>query len=63
VLTASSLVALVVAMTLPFTPLGGWFGFVAPPPIVLAATALIVLVYLAFAELLKPLAIAPQRRQ
>jgi Mg2+-importing ATPase len=63
VLTASSLVALVVAMTLPFTPLGGWFGFVAPPPVVLAATALIVLVYLASAELLKPLAIRLRYRQ
>jgi Mg2+-importing ATPase len=63
VLTGSSLVALAVAMTLPFTPLGGWFGFVAPPPVVLAATALIVLVYLACAELIKPLAIRLRHRQ
>ena len=32
VLAASSLVALAVAMMLPFTPIGAWFGFVTPPP-------------------------------
>jgi P-type Mg2+ transporter len=36
VLAASSLVALMVAMTLPFTPIGHWFGFVPPPPGMLA---------------------------
>jgi Mg2+-importing ATPase len=56
-LAVSSLAALLVAMVLPFTPIGAWFGFVAPPPIVLAAIALLVVVYLACAELLKPLAI------
>lgn len=57
VLAASSLVALLVAMVLPFTPLGAWFGFVAPPPIMMAGIALLVVVYLACAELLKPFAI------
>jgi Mg2+-importing ATPase len=61
-LAVSSLTALVVAMVLPFTPLGAWFGFVAPPPIVLAAIALLVVVYLACAELLKPLAIRSGRK-
>jgi len=57
VLTASSLVALLVAMTLPFTPVAAWFGFVAPPPTMLAAIGLLVIVYLACAELLKPFAV------
>ena len=56
-LTASSLAALAVAMILPFTPIGGWFGFVAPPPIMLAGIGLLVVVYLVCAELLKPFAI------
>ncbi|QOZ50999.1 magnesium-translocating P-type ATPase [Bradyrhizobium sp. CCBAU 53338] len=62
VLAVSSLVALLVAMVLPFTPLGTWFGFVAPPPIMMAGIALLVVVYLACAELLKPLAIRAGRR-
>ncbi|EJN11502.1 magnesium-translocating P-type ATPase [Bradyrhizobium sp. YR681] len=57
VLSASSLVALLVAMVLPFTPVGTWFGFVTPPPIMMAGIALLVVVYLACAELLKPFAI------
>jgi len=59
VLTASSLVALAVAMILPFTPIGEWFGFVAPPPVMLAGIGLLVLVYLVCAELLKPFAVRP----
>jgi Mg2+-importing ATPase len=39
VLAASSLVALVVAMALPFTPAGAWFGFVTPPLLMLAGSA------------------------
>ena len=62
VLAASSLVALVVAMVLPFTPAGAWFGFVTPPPLMLAGIGLIVVVYLACAELLKPLAIRSTHR-
>ena len=57
VLTVSSLVALAVAMLLPFTPIGAWFGFVAPPPLMLAGIGLLVVVYLVCAELLKPLAV------
>src|ERR1700733_4687625 len=56
-LAASSLVALIVAMVLPFTPVGGWFGFEAPPPTMLVGTGVIVIVYLVTAELLKPLAV------
>jgi Mg2+-importing ATPase len=63
VLTVSSLTALVVAMILPFTPIGGWFGFVAPPPIMLAGIGLLVVVYLVCAELLKPFAIRIPRRR
>ncbi len=62
-LTASSLAALAVAMILPFTPIGGWFGFVAPPPIMLAGIGLLVAVYLVCAELLKPFAIRIPRRR
>ncbi|QAU45164.1 magnesium-translocating P-type ATPase [Bradyrhizobium guangzhouense] len=57
VLAASSLIALFAAIALPFTPLGTWFGFVAPPPVMMAGIALLVVVYLACAELLKPFAI------
>jgi Mg2+-importing ATPase len=61
-LSASSLVALLVAMVLPFTPVGTWFGFVTPPPIMMAGIALLVVVYLACAELLKPFAIRIGRK-
>jgi Mg2+-importing ATPase len=61
-LAASSLVALVIAMVLPFTPVGGWFGFGAPPLIMLAGIGIIVVVYLVSAELLKPLAVAQTGR-
>ncbi len=62
-LSASSLVALLVAMVVPFTPVGAWFGFVAPPPIMMAGIAVLVVVYLACAELLKPLAIRSGRKE
>ena len=61
VLTASSLIALAVALLVPFTPLGTWFGFVVPPPAALAAIGVLVVVYLASAELLKPYAIRSRR--
>ena len=57
-LAASSLVALIVAMVLPFTPVGGWFGFEVPPLTMLVGIGSIVIVYLVSAELLKPLAVA-----
>ena len=55
-LAVSSLLALVAAMVLPFTPAGAWFGFHAPPVMTLAAVGIIVALYLISAELLKPLA-------
>ncbi|WP_051370853.1 magnesium-translocating P-type ATPase [Mesorhizobium loti] len=61
-LAASSLVALVVAMVLPFTPLGAWFGFEAPSVPMLAGIGVIVVAYLVSAELLKPLAVGPASR-
>ncbi len=63
VLTISSLIALAVAMILPFTPIGAWFGFVAPPPVMLAGIGLLVVVYLACAELLKPFAVRTRHRR
>ncbi|WP_316196898.1 magnesium-translocating P-type ATPase [Bradyrhizobium sp. SZCCHNS3053] len=56
-LTASSLTALAVALVVPFTPAGAWFGFVAPPLAVLAAIAGLVVAYLVSAEGLKSLAV------
>jgi Mg2+-importing ATPase len=55
-LTASTLGALAVALAIPFSPLGAWFGFRAPPMLVNLVLAGIVVLYLACAELLKPLA-------
>ena len=56
-LTASSLVALAVALVLPFTPLAGWFGFVQPGWDMLGGMALLVLVYLLCAQWLKGFAL------
>ena len=56
-LAASTLVALMAALTLPFTPLGSWFGFVAPPATMLATISLIVVAYLTTTELAKPWAV------
>jgi len=61
-LTASSLAALVIAMIMPFTPVGTWFGFHAPPMEVTASVAALVIIYLVCAELLKRIAIGPGRR-
>lgn len=63
VLSASSLIALLVAMVLPFTPIGTWFGFVTPPPIMMAGIAALVVIYLVCAELLKPFAIRTGRKR
>jgi Mg2+-importing ATPase len=52
-LAASSLGALLVAVILPFTPAGGWFGFEAPPWRMTAGLGAIVIVYLVCAELAK----------
>lgn len=61
-LATSSLVALMVALVLPFTPLGGLFGFEAPPPAMLLGIAGVVVTYLVCAELLKPLALRGRHR-
>ncbi|MDE2377012.1 magnesium-translocating P-type ATPase [Bradyrhizobium sp.] len=63
VLSASSLIALLAAMIVPFTPVGAWFGFVAPPPIMMGGIALLVAIYLGCAELLKPFAIRARRKR
>ncbi len=56
-LTVSSLLALVVAMVVPFSPVGAWFGFQVPPLEVVCSVGLVVVVYLVCAELLKRLAV------
>ena len=58
VLTISTLTALALALAIPFSPLGAWFGFKPPPAIVTFALAGVVVAYLVCAELFKPLAIA-----
>jgi P-type Mg2+ transporter len=63
VLTASSLIALLVAMLLPFTPAGAWFGFVVPSAALLGTIGLLVAVYLVCAELLKSVAVQPLYRR
>jgi Mg2+-importing ATPase len=60
VLVISTLGALAVALAIPFSPLGAWFGFQTPPPLVIAALGGIVVVYLVCAELFKPLAIGDE---
>ncbi len=53
VLTFTTIGALVVALAVPFSPLGGWLGFQAPPLRVVLALAGIVVAYLACAEAVK----------
>ena len=62
VLVLASLGALAVALVLALTPLGGIAGFVPLPAPLLAAVAVISLLYLASAEALKRVAIAPPGR-
>jgi Mg2+-importing ATPase len=61
-LMASTLSTLIVAMVLPFTPVGTWFGFQVPTAPMLAAIAAIVIVYLGVVEWLKPGVVAHRRR-
>ncbi|MBB2202092.1 magnesium-translocating P-type ATPase [Gluconacetobacter tumulisoli] len=61
-LVASSLSALAVALVLPFTPAGAWFGFDPPPLAMLAAIAALTVAYLATVELVKPLVVSPRRK-
>ncbi|MFO0995286.1 MAG: magnesium-translocating P-type ATPase [Alphaproteobacteria bacterium] len=49
-LVATSLGVVACATALPYTAVGAWFGFVAPPPLFLAAVAGMVLCYLVLAE-------------
>ena len=52
-LVASSLCALAVAVALPYSPLGRWLGFVAPPLALLGALGLVTLSYLVLIECTK----------
>ncbi|MCW5734097.1 MAG: magnesium-translocating P-type ATPase [Enhydrobacter sp.] len=52
-LAASSLATLVVAMAIPFSPIGLWFGFQAPHVGVMVSVGMITIAYLASVELLK----------
>jgi Mg2+-importing ATPase len=61
-LAGSTLTALVLAMALPFTPIGAWFGFVAPGWAMTGVIALIVLAYLSTTEIVKPWALQRRRR-
>ncbi|MEO8153674.1 MAG: magnesium-translocating P-type ATPase [Rhizobacter sp.] len=61
-LVLSTLAALLVAMVLPFTPAGAWFGFQPPPLGMLAAIAGIVGAYLVCVELLKPFVVSDRHR-
>jgi len=61
-LAASTLGALAVALIIPFSPLGAWFGFRTPGLMLSLALAGVVAAYLIFAELLKPLAIRSAAR-
>ena len=49
----AALATIVVAVSLPFTPLAATLGFVAPPPLLLAGIAAVAGLYLASAELAK----------
>ncbi|MDB5438564.1 MAG: magnesium-translocating P-type ATPase [Caulobacteraceae bacterium] len=57
-LTVSSLAALTVALALPFTPMGAWFGFQSPLPALSLTMGAVVFAYLICANGLKALAIS-----
>jgi len=59
-LTASSLIALAVAMVLPFSSVGAWLGFMPPPLAVVLSIFALVAAYLIAAELMKRIAIGPR---
>jgi len=63
VLVTTSLGSLAVALLVALTPIGEMLGFTPLPPGVLAAIALITIVYLGCAELLKRYAMRPSRRK
>ena len=53
------MLAYLFAIAVPFTPVGRWFGFEAPPLGMLGGIGFLVVLYLVCAELLKKAAIAP----
>ena len=57
ILATTTLGALAVALAIPLSPLGAWFGFKAPPGPVMIGLAAIVVAYLVCAELFKGFAI------
>jgi len=61
VLTSSSLIALAVALLLPLSPMGRWFGFVVPRLPVLGGIGILVVIYLACAEIVKPFAVRSRK--
>ncbi|WP_440524849.1 cation transporting ATPase C-terminal domain-containing protein [Sphingomonas sp.] len=62
VLTLSALACLGLAIALPYLPFAALLGFEAPGAIILAAIALLVIVYLAAVEILKGMALAERDR-
>jgi len=52
-LAVTSLIVVACAVLLPFTPLGTWFGFVAPPTELLLAVAGLTAIYLALVQAVK----------
>jgi Mg2+-importing ATPase len=52
-LAATAIAVVAVAVALPFTAVGRWFGFVPPPPSLLVALAGLLVCYLALAEAVK----------
>ena len=58
-LLLSSLGAMAMANVVPFTPLGAWFGFVPPPPLLVLVLAGLVGAYLLAATLLQPRLLPP----
>lgn len=60
VLAGSSLAALAVALALPFSPAGAWFGFQTPSPSILLGIGLITVAYLAAVEIVKPWVVRPR---
>ena len=57
-LALSTLGAVAVALAIPFSPVGPWFGFRTPSPLVALILVGLVAAYLIAAELLKPLAVS-----
>jgi Mg2+-importing ATPase len=62
-LAATSLLVVALAAALPWTPLGGYFGFTPPPPAFYGLLALMVLAYLGLVELIKRSFFASKRNK